>query len=104
MIIETNTDNHFTARADVKQLVEGTLEDQLGHHPARLTRVEVQTGDVNGDKGGDSDIQCSMEARPEGHQPVGVVHKAGTIEDAVDGATGKLRRSLDHLIGRLNDR
>ncbi len=68
MIIETNTDNHFTARADLKQLVEGTLEDELGHLTARLTRVEVHIGDVNGHKGGDSDLQCSMEARPEGHQ------------------------------------
>lgn len=104
MNIQVNTDHHFTAREDVQQLVEGTVESALGHLTARLTRVEVHIGDVNAHKGGDSDIRCSMEARPEGHQPVAVEHKAGSIEDAVDGAAGKLRRSLDHIIGRLNDR
>ena len=64
------------------------------------------SADVYCDKGGDSDIQCSMEVRPEGHQSVYVAHKAGTIEDAVDGVAEArpARCSLDHLIGRLNDR
>ncbi len=104
MTIQVNTDRHFTGRADVTEFVEGTVSDTLSHFLGHLTRVEVHIGDVNGHKGGGDDIRCSMEGRFEGHQPLAVEHRAGTIEEAVDGAAGKLKRHLEHTLGRLHDR
>jgi ribosome-associated translation inhibitor RaiA len=45
-----------------------------------------------------------MEARLEGHQPIAVTHEAETIDQAIDGAADKLKRLLDHTLGRLRDR
>jgi ribosome-associated translation inhibitor RaiA len=104
MIIQLNTDRHFTGRQDVTDLVEGIVGDNLDHFTSQITRVEVHIGDVNAHKGGGDDIRCSMEARLEGHPPLAVENRAGSIEEAVDGAAGKLKRHLEHTLGRLHDK
>jgi len=45
-----------------------------------------------------------MEARPKGHQPISVTHKAATLEQAVDGAATKLNHALEHLFGKLRSK
>jgi hypothetical protein len=45
-----------------------------------------------------------MEARLEGHQPIAVTQEAETMDQAVDGAVGKLKSLLDHTLGRLRER
>ena len=104
MTILVNTDNHIHGSAALAQHVEGIVEDELGHLTDQITRVEVHVGDVNGHKGGGNDIHCSMEARLEGHQPIGVANEAGSVDEAVEGAAGKLERSLEHTLGRLRAR
>ena len=44
-----------------------------------------------------------MEARLEGHQPIAVSDEAESIGQAIDGAAEKIKRSLDHTLGRLSD-
>jgi hypothetical protein len=44
-----------------------------------------------------------MEARLEGRQPIAVTHEAKTIDQAIDGAAGKMKSSLDHTLGRLSE-
>jgi hypothetical protein len=44
-----------------------------------------------------------MEARIAGHQPIAVSHESGTFTQAISGAAGKLKSSLDHTLGRLSD-
>lgn len=46
-------------------------------------------------------MRCQLEARPKGHQPISVTHKADTLEQAIDGAATKLEHALDHLFGKL---
>jgi ribosome-associated translation inhibitor RaiA len=104
MLIEVNTDNHIQGRADVAASVQDMVADALDHFRERISRVEVHLGDENGDKGGAADIRCSLEARIEGHQPVGVTHHAGTVVEAVDGAAEKLDHVLERTLGRLRDR
>ena len=43
------------------------------------------------------------EARLAGHQPVAVSHDAGKLADAFSGATDKMRRKLDALLGKERD-
>ena len=104
MQIQINTDNHIQKRAELVEEVEATVESALGHFGDRLTRVAVHLADQNGDKGGDSDIRCMMEARIEGHQPIAVTDQSDSLEVAVDGAAEKLKAALEHTLGRLRDR
>jgi hypothetical protein len=104
MQIQINTDNHIHRRPELVEEVEATVEGTLGHFGDRLSRVEVHLADQNGEKGGDSDIRCMMEARIEGHQPVAVTHQSDSLDLAVDGAAEKLKAALEHTLGRLRDR
>jgi ribosome-associated translation inhibitor RaiA len=49
-------------------------------------------------------MRCLLEARLAGLQPVTVSHQAATMEQAVDGAVDKLKRSLDSTLERLGER
>ena len=101
MKIQIHTDNHIHGRESLATQVESVVEGALSRFSARITRVEVHLGDENGRKPGTDDKRCMMEARLEGHQPLAVTHHAATLDDAVDGAAEKLKHSLDHTLGRL---
>ena len=100
MQIQINTDHNIEGRealsAHVRRVVEHALSRSSGH----ITRVEVHVTDENGPKTGPNEMRCAMEARLERHQPVAVTHEAATLHQAVDGAADKLKRALDHAIGR----
>jgi hypothetical protein len=104
MLIEVNTDNHIQGRADVAASVQAMVDSSLDHFKERLSRVEVHLADENGNKGGDADVRCSLEARVEGMKPMGVTHLAGSLEEAVNGASEKLDSMLEHTLGRLRDK
>jgi len=104
MKIQINTDNHIAGREELAEQIEATVESTLGHLVEHITRVEVHLSDENGNKGGSHDKRCMMEARLEGHQPIAVSDEAESISQAIDGAAEKLKKSLDHTLGRLRDR
>jgi len=104
MKIQINTDNNIEGREEIVQQAEATVEGTLGHLAKHITRVEVHLSDENSKKAGGHDKRCMMEARLEGHQPIAVTHEAKTIDLAIDGAAEKLKRLLDHTLGRLRDR
>jgi ribosome-associated translation inhibitor RaiA len=104
MKIQINTDNNIEGREEMVQQAEATVESTLGHLAEHITRVEVHLSDESGKKAGSHDKRCIMEARLEGHQPIAVTHEAETIDQAIDGAADKLKRLLDHTLGRLRDR
>ncbi len=103
MKIQINTDNNIEGSEELAEQAEATVESTLGHLAEHITRVEVHLSDENSDKGGAHDKRCMMEARLEGHQPIAVTDEAETISQAIDGAAEKLKRSLDHTLGRLSD-
>ncbi|WNW13516.1 HPF/RaiA family ribosome-associated protein [Pseudomonas sp. DTU_2021_1001937_2_SI_NGA_ILE_001] len=104
MQIQVNSDNHIESSIRLENWVRSTLESTLERYDDYITRVEVHLRDENGDKAGPNDIRCQMEARPKGHQPISVTHKADTLDLAVDGAASKLDHALEHLIGKLRDK
>jgi len=104
MKIQINTDNNISGSEALAEKTRATVESTLGHLASHITRVEVHLSDEKSDKGGFNDKRCMMEARIEGHQPIAVSDAADTIDQAVDGAVEKLKRSLDTTLGRLNDR
>ena len=102
MQVQVNTDNTVAGSEALTRHVEGVVESNLGRFGDRITRVEVHLNDVNGDKPGDNDNRCQMEARLAGLQPISVSHQAATREQALDGAAKKLQRSLDSTLGKLS--
>lgn len=103
MQIQVNTDSNIDGRDELIRRVEAAVEDTLGRFGDQITRVEVHLNDVNGPKAAGDDKRCLMEARLAGRQPVAVSHQGATLDQAVDGAADKLKRSLDSTLGRLGD-
>jgi ribosome-associated translation inhibitor RaiA len=85
----------------MEEWVRSTVESTLERYEEDLTRVVVHLRDENGGKSGPDDMRCQLEARPKGHQPISVTHKADTLEQALDGATIKLESALEHMFGKL---
>jgi len=101
MQIQVNSDNHIQGNIRLEQWVRSTVESTLERYDDSLTRIEVHLRDENGDKPGPHDKRCQMEARPKGHQPISVTHKAANLEQAIEGAAQKLNNALEHLYGKL---
>ncbi|MBC3304772.1 Sigma 54 modulation protein / S30EA ribosomal protein [Pseudomonas cedrina] len=101
MQIQVNSDNHIESSIRLEEWVRTTIESTLERYEEDLTRVEVYLRDENGDKPGPHDLSCRLEARPKGHQALSVLHKADTLEQAIDGAATKLEHALEHLFGKL---
>ncbi|WP_339545677.1 HPF/RaiA family ribosome-associated protein [Pseudomonas sp. RA_35y_Pfl2_P32] len=101
MQIQVNSDNHIQSSIRLEEWVRTTIESTLERYDEDLTRIEVHLRDENGDKPGPHDMRCQLEARPKGHQPVSVTHKADTLEQAIEGAATKLEHALEHLFGKL---
>lgn len=104
MKIQVNTDNIIQGREDVVRLVNSNVEEAVGRHSDRITRVEAHLSDTNSNKSGTDDKRCVLEVRLAGLQPIAVSHEAATLELAVSEAAVKLQRLVDRTLGRLQDR
>ena len=104
MQIQVHTDNNIHGREDVVSHVQTSVEGALSRFRDRITRVEAHLSDTNSHKMKGDDIRCVLEARLAGHQPIAVTHQAPTVELAVNGAADKLERSVESVLGRLNER
>ncbi len=104
MKIQINTDNNIEGSEELAQQTEAVVKSALERFTGQITRVEIHLSDENSDKkGGNDDMRCVMEARVEGRQPIAVTHQAATLDQAVDGAAGKLTRLIEDTLGRLRD-
>ncbi len=103
MQIQVNTDNHVTGHEAWAAAVRATVESALSRFSDQITRVEVHVSDEDGNKRGQNDKRCVMEARLQGRQPVAVTSQAATVDEAVDAAAGELTRLLEHTLGRVQD-
>jgi ribosome-associated translation inhibitor RaiA len=104
MQIQVNTDHNTDGRERVADYVRNVVASAMSHFGSHITRIEVHLGDENGAKGGQDDKRCMMEARVEKRDPIAVTHHAATLDQAIAGAAGKLRRSLQHDLERLHER
>jgi ribosome-associated translation inhibitor RaiA len=105
MQIQINTDSNIEGRDGVAREVEAILTDTLDRFSERITRLEVHLSDENSDKkSGTDDIRCLLEARLADRRPVVVREEAATMQQAVNGAAEKLKRSIESTLGRLASR
>jgi hypothetical protein len=103
MQIQLNTGTSVQGSEAMIAWAQRELGERLARHRDTITRVEVHLSDVNGERGGEADKRCLLEARLAGRQPVAVSHVAPKVADAVFGASDKLLRALDTALGRTRD-
>jgi hypothetical protein len=103
LFIQIHADNQIDSDNGRDGRLEEQIRQRLARFEDRITDVEVHVSDVNGPRGGDSDLRCTMEARVSGIPPVAAVDEADTVDRCVIGAAKKVVRALDHQLGRLSD-
>lgn len=103
MHIQTNTDRNIAGSEGLAAQAQTVVESALARFSDQITRVEIHLSDENGARGGAEDKRCLMEARLEGRQPIAVTHQAPTVEQAMEGAADKLKRSIESTLGRLRE-
>lgn len=105
MLIQINTDDNIDHSDAPMALIETTVRDVLERFSEQVTRVEIHLSDENSDKkSGTADMRCLLAARVEGLQPIAVTDAAASVEQAVEGAVGKMKRSLESLLGKRQRR
>lgn len=101
MQIQVHSDNHIEGNARLIEWVSATVSSHLERFEEDLTRIVIHLHDDNAGKAGADDKRCIIEARPKGHQPISVTHKAESVDFAVDGAIEKMQHALEHMFGKL---
>ncbi len=104
MHFKLNTDANIQGDERLAEVAENSVVLALGHLTGRLSRIEVHLADVNAARGGQDDIRCTIEARPEGMQPQVVTHTDANVEAALRGGAKKIRALLDSEFGKLGRR
>ncbi|MDO9183258.1 MAG: HPF/RaiA family ribosome-associated protein [Bacteriovorax sp.] len=106
MQIQINTDHTVKSSHEYKLETENfrdALEDSLEHFQKYISKVEVHFSDTNAEKIGFDDKRCLIEVRLRGLNPVVTSHQANNLALALDGATLKLKKSLDHIFGKMKN-
>jgi ribosome-associated translation inhibitor RaiA len=101
MLIQFHTDHNIAGSERQNAYFTTFISEALSRYSTHITRLEVHITDENGTKEGKNDQRCMIEARLEGSQPLAVTNHADTMEQAVKGATDKLKSSLESVLGRL---
>ena len=103
MQIQVNTDHNIEGHEALADRVRGIVETALSRWVDHITRVEVHLSDQSGDKRGQNDQRCMMEARLEGRQPTAVTCEAATLAEAVAGAVDKLKSAVESTLERRHE-
>lgn len=103
MQIQLNTSNGIENKESLDRWADDELRQQLQRYADDLIRIEVHLSDENGQRASAADKRCVMEARMAGHGPLAATHDAETIDLAFRGALDKLKRQIEHKIGRAAD-
>lgn len=103
MNIQVNTDHNIQGGQDLHAFVIQNLTDEFERFSRAITRIEVHLSDENAAKSGGNDKKCLLEARISNHTPVVVSHHADSVHQAIYGASSKLVRALNEMVGKLTD-
>jgi len=103
MKIQFNTGKNIIGNEEFRTSVTYLVTEELSRFSHQITRLEIHLSDENGEKTGQFDKRCMLEARLKGMQPIAVTDYANTQEQAVKGAIDKLKTSLRTILGRLSD-
>ncbi len=103
MNILINTGHNIQGNKTLITKFSSTIKSALSRMSDHITSVQVHLKDEDGDKKGKNDKRCMIEAHLEGRQPIVVIDHAATLNQALDGATGKLISMIESILGRQRD-
>ena len=103
MFIQIRTDNQVESDGARDARIEEQVRQRLSRFESRITDIEIHVADLNGARGGASDLRCTLEARVSGIEPIAVTECGSTVDRAIDAAARKAVRAIDHQIGRRED-
>ena len=105
MQILLNTDHNTDGRHEMAEHLSTVVKDALGRFGEQITRVEAHLADENSHvKTTPDEIQCTLEARLVGLDPVVVKDRAGSAHQAIQGAAGKLKRAVATILEKHDPR
>jgi predicted component of type VI protein secretion system len=104
LFIQIYADNQVESDAERNLQLEQQVRQRLARFEERITDVEVHVSDVNGSKGGNGDLRCTIEARVNGIDPIAVAEHGTSVDRAVMAAAKTAVRALDHRLGKLDPR
>ncbi len=103
MQVQVNSNHTVTTDDSMERWATGELTAALSRFKNEITSLEVHFSDENSDKISTDHKRCMIEARLAHHQPIAVNHQAENVDLAFRGASEKLKRALDHALGKLKD-
>lgn len=105
MQVFLNTDPHTDGRHEMADHLSSVVKDALARFGEHVTRVEAHIADENSHvKASPDEIQCTLEARLAGRDPVVVKDRAGNAHQAIQGAVGKLKRAIATVLEKHDPR
>jgi ribosome-associated translation inhibitor RaiA len=105
MQVLLNTDPNIDGRQQMSDHLEAVVKDALGRFGEQITRVEAHLADTNSQAKTHADeIQCTLEARLRGRDPLVVTDRSGTAHQAINGAVGKLKRAIATALDKRDPR
>jgi non-homologous end joining protein Ku len=100
MTVQFNTDKTISGKEEDTAPFIAQINNELSRFSSHISRIEVHLSDENGNKSGQNDINCMIEARQDGKHPIAVTSQADTAEEAVTDAVDKLKASLKTIAGK----
>ena len=105
MQVFLNTDPNVDGSEEMASHLSSVVKDALQRFGEQVTRVEAHLADANSHvKANPDEIQCTLEARLVGRDPVVVKDRAGNAHQAIQGATGKLKRAVATVLEKHDSR
>lgn len=104
MIIQLNADKNLTIHTEYENQIIEKLSKELTRFAEHITRLEVHLSDENGDKSGQDDKRCLLEARMEGRQPIAVSSFGQSYDLALNSTIDKLKSALTTIVGKLKEK
>jgi ribosome-associated translation inhibitor RaiA len=105
MQVLLNADHHTDGRHEMAEHLTMVVKEALGRFGEQITRVEAHLADENSRvKAGPDEIQCTLEARLVGREPVVVKDRAANAHQAIHGAVGKLKRAVATVLEKHDPR
>ena len=105
MQVLLNTDHHTHGSEEMTDHLTLVVKDAVAQFGVHVTRVVAYIADENSNaKTKPDEIQCTLEARLVGREPVVVKDRAGSVHQAIQGAAVKLKRAVGSVLAKHDPR
>jgi ribosomal subunit interface protein len=100
MLIEIRTGGNINGSERFSDHVKAVLRTALERYSDRIRRVDVHLSDAVSNKTSHDDKCCMIEARRDGCEPILATHQESTMDQAINGAVQKLKKSVGSAFGK----